>query len=189
MSGQFHHAVETKYRSHLCEYHEERYKKINYNGAIGVSFERNGFAVLIFKEIWANANASASQAVPPNGCNGFSKPTYAFSKPKIRKFLLIYVPTKLKTSFTREDEIFFGKIDIIVQFLVGPSKRSENKAIEAIELCKASVSRPYRKIRHKLKCSILENNDELIGPHAYSQPQNRYFRVYTLYEHDHRFLK
>ena len=39
------------------------YKKIGQHGAIGVSIDRNGCTVLIFKEIWAN-DAPAPQAAP-----------------------------------------------------------------------------------------------------------------------------
>ena len=39
------------------------YKKIDYHGAIGISIDRNGWNVFIFKEISAN-DASAVQAAP-----------------------------------------------------------------------------------------------------------------------------
>ena len=70
MCGKLHYTVKTKHRLH--QYHEERVQKIGYQGAIGISIERNGCAILI----------------------------WVFWMPNTR-ILLINVPTKMRMSFTQ----------------------------------------------------------------------------------------
>ena len=74
-------------------------KKKDYHGAISVSVHPN----FIFKEIWAN-EALARKAAP-------AKSLLMDALASFRPHVLFNVPTKMKV-------VFFGKIDINLQFLL-----------------------------------------------------------------------
>ena len=132
------------------------------HGLITIAIDCNGLSVLIFKERCSNYAFGPKSA--PNSDSFwvrwlFNLCVRDFCAPNAT-ILLVWIPAKIKMSFTWEDDFILAKS-------AGPLSTLDGQLAsipEPIEFCMASYQGLYAKFVSIIspKCSIVENNGELM---------------------------
>ena len=120
---------------------------VNKHGPIAIAIDCNGLSELIFEEKWPNY-ASGSKSIPN------SDSFWVFCAPNAT-ILLVYIPAKIKISFSWKDDFFFAKIGIFCKSIAGPLPSVVQAHTQPYSFG-GSIKLIICQIRHELSVTIQE---------------------------------